>query len=199
MHSILTPGSTLFWPLATPRRCQLFGSGSVLGSCFRVKNLPRFLPRFLDPVLEPSSVWFSVFMRNPEFFLDIPWYPQFWSIFVDIPWFSRSFWSVLLEPSSVLEPVLEPAPEPSSVWFLVLPSCQEPYFGLCHGLFQRVQISTLRFRLRSIPPSYTPSSTWFWPPGLNFKTEKAIKHNFKKDLNFLKKNYSYNFMVKSIF
>ena len=135
---------------ATPRRCQLFGSGSVLGSCFWVKNLPRFL----EPVLEPSSVRCSVFMRSPECFLDIPQYPQFWSIFINIPWFSRSFWSVLLEPYSVLEPVLEPVPEPSSVRFSVLPSCQEPYFSLCHGLFQRVQILTLRFRHRSIPPSY---------------------------------------------
>ena len=130
----------------TPRRCQFFGSGSVLGSCFRVKNLPRFLPRFLEPVLEPSLVRFSVFMRSPDFFLDIPRYPQFWSIFVDIPWFSRSFWSVLLEPSSVRSSVL--------------PSCQEPYFGLCHGLFQRVQISTLRFRLRSIPPTYSVATSF---------------------------------------
>ena len=138
---------------STPRRCQFFGSGSVLGSCFWVKNLPWFLPRFLEPVLEPPSVRFSVFMRSPEFVLDIPRYPQFWSIFVDIPWFSRSFWSVLLEPSSVLEPVLEP----SSVRFSALPSCQELYFGLCHGLFQRVQISTLQFRHRSIPPRCTQS------------------------------------------
>jgi hypothetical protein len=58
--------------VAIPRRYQFFGSGSVLGSCFRVKNLPRFLPRFLEPVLELSSVRFSVFMRSPEFFLDIP-------------------------------------------------------------------------------------------------------------------------------
>ena len=33
----------------------------------------------------------------------------------------------------------------------------------------------------------TPSSTWFWPPGLIFKTQKAINHNFKRHLDFLKK------------
>ena len=52
----------------------------------------------------------------------------------------------------VLVPVLEPNLEPSSVQFSVLPSCQEPYFGLYHNLFQRVHISTLRFCHRSIPP-----------------------------------------------
>ena len=54
------------------RRFHFFGSGSVLGSCFRVKNLPRFLHRFLEPVLEPSSVRFSVFYEESRFVLGIP-------------------------------------------------------------------------------------------------------------------------------
>ena len=67
----------------TPRRFQFFGLGSVLGSCFRVKNLPRFLPRFLERVLEPSSVQLSVFKRSPGFFLGIPNLGQYLSIFLD--------------------------------------------------------------------------------------------------------------------
>ena len=65
------------------RRFQFFGSGLVLGSCFRVKNLPRFLHRFLEPVLEPSSVWFSVFYEGSRFFLGIPNFCQYSSIFLD--------------------------------------------------------------------------------------------------------------------
>ena len=101
--------------------------------------------------------WVLGFLWGVKIF---PWYPPLLSIFVAIPRFSRSFWSVLLEPSLVLEPFLEPVLEPSLVRFSVLPSCQEPYFGLCHGLFQRVQISTLRFRHRSIPPRCKPTNLW---------------------------------------
>ena len=71
----------VFLPTDTPRRYQFFGSGSGLGSCFRVKNLPWFLPWFLEPVLEPSSVRFSVFMRSPEFFLNIPNFGRYSFIF----------------------------------------------------------------------------------------------------------------------
>ena len=77
----------------TPRRFQFFGSGSVLGSCIRVKNLPRFLPRFLEPVLEQSSVRFFVSKRSPEFFLSIS-FGRYSSIFLDFfGLFGRFFWN----------------------------------------------------------------------------------------------------------
>ena len=68
---------------AIARQFQFFGFGSVLGSCFRVKNLPRFLHRFLEPVLEPSLIRFSVFYEESRFFLGIPNFCLYSSIFLD--------------------------------------------------------------------------------------------------------------------
>ena len=84
--------------------------------------------------------------------LFFPQYPLFLSIFLDFLRFFASFF--YLKTLLVYFQVYFRSQEPSSVWFLVLPSCQEPFFGLCHGLFQRIQILTLRFHHRSIPPSY---------------------------------------------
>ena len=76
---------------AIARRFQFFGSGLVLGSCFRVKNLPRFLHRFLEPVLEPSLVRFSVFYEESRFFLGIPNFCRYLSIFLDFLGLSGRF------------------------------------------------------------------------------------------------------------
>ena len=67
------------WFVSIARSFQFFGSGLVLGSCFRVKNLPRFL----EPVLEPSSVRFSVFYEESRIFLGIPDFCRYLSIFLN--------------------------------------------------------------------------------------------------------------------
>ena len=46
-------------------------------------NLPRCLHRFLEPVLEPSSVGFSVFYEESRIFLGIPNFCRYSSIFLD--------------------------------------------------------------------------------------------------------------------
>ena len=142
--------------------CQLFRLGSVLGSCFRVKNLPSFLHWCVFRSQEPSSVQFSFFIRSQESSLVFPQYPRFLSILVDIPWFCQFFASFFLETLMVYFQVFFRSQEPSSVLLSVFSSCQEPFFGLCHGLFQRVQILTLQFHYRSIPPSYNSWSTLLW-------------------------------------
>ena len=105
-------------------------------------------------------------MRREESSSFFPRYPRSLPIFVDIPWFSWVFSSVFLETLSVYFEVYFRSQEPSSVRFSVLPSGQEPFFGPCHGLFQRVQISTLQFHHRSIPPTIagaTPLPRGFIP------------------------------------
>ena len=118
--------------------------GSFIGSFLGVKNLPQFGSRFLWGV-----------KNLPRFFLGIHNLGQYLSIFLDFPVF---FSFVFLETLLVYFQVYFRSQEPSLVRFWVLHSCQEPFFGLCHGLFQRVQISTLWFHHRSIPPSYR----WGW-------------------------------------
>ena len=57
----------------------------------KLLNLPRFLHRFLYGSQEPSSVWFSIFMRSQESSSVFPRYPRLLSIFVHNLWFSRVF------------------------------------------------------------------------------------------------------------
>ena len=85
-------------------------------SCFRVKNLPRFLHRFLFGSQDPSSVRFSVFMRSQESSLIFPRYSRFLSTFLD---FLVFFCSVFLETLLVYFQVYFKSQEPSSVRFSV--------------------------------------------------------------------------------
>ena len=76
-------GEQNYYKTTIARRFQFFGSGSLLGSCFRVKTFPRFFHRFLEPVLEPSSVRFSVFYEESRIFLGIPDFCRYSWIFLN--------------------------------------------------------------------------------------------------------------------
>ena len=97
--------STSRTPGTIARRYQFFGSGSGLGSCFRVKNLPWFLHRFLFGSQEPSSVRFSVFMKSQEyslFFLGIHAFGWYLSILLDFLFFPIGFSKNLVDLSQGL-------------------------------------------------------------------------------------------------